>query len=534
MKQEKWWYNWLILIVGILLFFINLGTNTVDIMEARNFVTVREMLQSGDWLQPTMNGTLRLAKPPLPTWITATFANLFDLKGLFFLRLPAALMSLCLLFSMSALVKRLTNDKLLALLSAVSLSGMLYVILQGRRGTWDIYTHSFMLAAIVQFIAIFQSGQSLKRGIWGGILLGASFLSKGPVALYTVFLPFMIAFFLYQRPLVKPKQIIAMVTYFIIGGLISASWFAYIHLVWGDEAQQVLGKEVQNWISYNVRPFWYYLKDYPVHSGFWTAILAMGLLTTYTWQKSAKKRIYTLFWLWTVLSLVLLSIVPEKKVRYLLPTFLPAAFLVASYFYYLIVDFDRNNRKLDRIVFRIHWGLFALVTLTLPIAIYFLFYQKGLMDWHVLGVVIVTASICLLLFLKALQKYKRHYFLVGAVGLLSSAITFVLPHTDKAGNSEYNSIEAIQGIRKLDDLPCYALETTRIELVWFVGRKIKEIRTFDGFQPPYLLLTNKPPKDYPIVQSFTLIGHYDNNSKSKGHKHYEQGLSKYVSVVNRK
>ncbi len=534
MKQGKWWYNWLILIVGILLFFINLGANTVDIMEARNFVTVREMLQSGDWLQPTMNGTLRLAKPPLPTWITAIFASLFGLKSLFLLRLPAALASLWLLFSMNSLVKRLTNDKLLALLSAASLAGMLYVILQGRRGTWDIYTHSFMLAAIVQFVAIFQSGKSLKCGIWGGILLGASFLSKGPVALYAVFLPFVIVFLLYQRPLVKRKQIVAMVTYFIFGGLISASWFAYIHLVWGDAAQQVLGKEVQNWTSYNVRPFWYYLKDYPVHSGLWTAILAMGLLTKYTWQKSAKKRIYTLFWLWTVLSLTLLSIVPEKKVRYLFPTFLPAAFLVASYFYYLIVDFDRNNRKLDHIVFRIHWGLFALVTLALPIAIYFLFYQKGLMDWQVLGAIIATAFICLLLFLKALQKYKRHYFLIGAVGLLLSAITFVLPHTDKAGNPDYKSIKAIQEMQNLEDLPCYALETTRIELVWFVGRKIKEVQTLNGLQPPYLLLTNKPPKEHAIAQSFTLIGHYDNNSKSKGHKHHEQGLSKFVSVVNKK
>ena len=40
-------------------------------MEARNMVTAREMVHDGNWLVPTMNGDLRLEKPPLPTWLTA-------------------------------------------------------------------------------------------------------------------------------------------------------------------------------------------------------------------------------------------------------------------------------------------------------------------------------------------------------------------------------------------------------------------------------------------------------------------------------
>jgi hypothetical protein len=52
-------------------FFINLEAHDVDLMEARNFVTAREMAVEGHWLIPTMNGELRIAKPPLPSWITA-------------------------------------------------------------------------------------------------------------------------------------------------------------------------------------------------------------------------------------------------------------------------------------------------------------------------------------------------------------------------------------------------------------------------------------------------------------------------------
>jgi hypothetical protein len=38
----------------------------VDIMEARNLITAREMIETGHWFLPTLHGEPRLAKPPLP------------------------------------------------------------------------------------------------------------------------------------------------------------------------------------------------------------------------------------------------------------------------------------------------------------------------------------------------------------------------------------------------------------------------------------------------------------------------------------
>ena len=52
-------------------FFVNNKAIFVDIMESRNMITAREMVYDGNWLTPTMNGELRLEKPPLPTWLTA-------------------------------------------------------------------------------------------------------------------------------------------------------------------------------------------------------------------------------------------------------------------------------------------------------------------------------------------------------------------------------------------------------------------------------------------------------------------------------
>ena len=49
-------------------------------MEARNFVTAREMLIDNNWLMPTFNGEPRYQKPPLPTWIAAISTFIFGTK----------------------------------------------------------------------------------------------------------------------------------------------------------------------------------------------------------------------------------------------------------------------------------------------------------------------------------------------------------------------------------------------------------------------------------------------------------------------
>ena len=59
----------LLLLVCFFTFFIHNKVVYPDIMESRNLITAREMVEYNNWLVPTMNGTLRLEKPPLPTWV---------------------------------------------------------------------------------------------------------------------------------------------------------------------------------------------------------------------------------------------------------------------------------------------------------------------------------------------------------------------------------------------------------------------------------------------------------------------------------
>ena len=79
-KKDNYTY-YLLIVIG-LIFFVNLDAIYVNIMEARNFITAREMVNLDHWLLTTINDVPRYQKPPLPTWLTAFFGSLANFKSL--------------------------------------------------------------------------------------------------------------------------------------------------------------------------------------------------------------------------------------------------------------------------------------------------------------------------------------------------------------------------------------------------------------------------------------------------------------------
>ena len=87
MKSTRLLHFLILGVVCIVAFLLHREALSVNIMEARNFVTAREMVEKGNWLIPSMNGQLRLAKPPLPTWITAYVGCFLGTENVSLLRL---------------------------------------------------------------------------------------------------------------------------------------------------------------------------------------------------------------------------------------------------------------------------------------------------------------------------------------------------------------------------------------------------------------------------------------------------------------
>ena len=111
----------LIFLAGTSIFLFHLNVIPVTIMEARNFITAREMITEGNWLLTTMNELPRYEKPPLPSWITALFGYNFGLENIAALRLPTMLMAIILGYVGYLLSLRMLYNKLLALINALIL-----------------------------------------------------------------------------------------------------------------------------------------------------------------------------------------------------------------------------------------------------------------------------------------------------------------------------------------------------------------------------------------------------------------------------
>lgn len=108
------------------------------------------------------------------------------------------------------------------------------------------------------------------------------------------------------------KKVIWFISLLGAGILIGGWWYVYIRLKDSNTFELIALKETGNWTNYNVKPFYYYWNFF-TQTGLWTIPALVSLIYPYLIKRVSNKKLYTFSWIWTVTSLVLLSIVPEKK-----------------------------------------------------------------------------------------------------------------------------------------------------------------------------------------------------------------------------
>ncbi len=378
-------YLLLLLLTCAAIFFVNLNSLPVNIMEARNFITAREMLNDGHWLLTTINGEPRYQKPPLPTWLTAFSAAIFGIKSVWALRLPAAIMTLFLVLFSYKLAEKLTSEKLYAFISSLIMATSFYIVASARDGQWDIYTHGFM-AICIYLLYLFFTEETCKyrNALLAALFFGFSFLSKGPVSLYALLLPFLIAFGIVYKYRNFRKRWVPLLFFLVVATVVSGWWHWYT-MTFDPAAAEITKKETTNWISYEIKPFYYYWSFF-TQSGVWTIPAFIGLLYPYLKNRVFNKKAYLFTFLWTMLSVILLSLIPEKKSRYLLPVLIPMALNTGFYIEYLFRRFKELKDKRETIPVFFNFGLIGFIGIAFPIGGY-IFLKDGLAGnwfWFVL------------------------------------------------------------------------------------------------------------------------------------------------------
>jgi len=472
-------------ILVLLMLLIHIDVPSVTIMEARNFISSREMIQDNNWILTTMNGEPRYQKPPLPTWLTAISGIIFGANSLFSLRLPAALMVLFSGYFIYFFSLNLKLSKTHSFRNSLIFVTSFYVVGIINEAPWDIYAHGFMLTAIYYLFKFFKENSHIWRNaLVASIFFALSILSKGPVSLFAVFLPFVISFGIVYKFTGFRKKIIPFLSFIILSLILGSWWFLYVRYADSEAFLAIATKETGNWSSYNVKPFYYYWSFF-TQSGLWTIPAFIGLLYPYIVKRTKYKKAYKFTFWWTIIAVVLLSLIPEKKARYLMPVLIPLALNTGFYIQYLVKYFSKLKNKKETIPVYFNFGLIATIGLAFPIILYFIIkdsFQQYLLNYIFTSIALVIISI--LLFKNLVQKKFKPVFYLTIL-FMASIFIFGLPiSTVFNKNENYKAINSLHQLEQKLEINTYAIHSVTPEMIWNYNGKLPNIYKNNSLEIP--------------------------------------------------
>ncbi|UMB60958.1 phospholipid carrier-dependent glycosyltransferase [Lutibacter sp. A80] len=472
-------------ILIVLMLLVHLDVPNVTIMEARNFITAREIIQDNNWLLTTMNGEARYQKPPLPTWITAISALTFGAQSLFALRLPAALMVLFLGVFAYYFSLKLELSKKHSLNNSLILITSFYVFGIINEAPWDIFAHGFMFAGLYYLFLFFEAKQThWKKIILAALFIGLSIMSKGPVSLFAVFLPFLISYGIVFKFKNFKQKLVPFIVSIILFLIIGSWWYIYVRIADTQAFLEIATKETGNWSSYNVKPFYYYWSFF-TQSGLWTIPAFIGLLYPYLIKRITYKKVYKFTFWWTLIAVILLSLIPEKKARYLMPVLIPLALNTGCYIQYLIQNFSKSTSKKETIPVYFNFGLIAIIAIILPIGLYIIL-KNDLSNYIINYILTAIASLTIgsLLLINLIRKNIKNVFYLTVLFMVAIFL-FGLPISKILNkNDNFNAINTLHSIEHQEQINTYSIGEITPELLWNYNGILKDIYKNEHLEIP--------------------------------------------------
>jgi 4-amino-4-deoxy-L-arabinose transferase-like glycosyltransferase len=325
MVDQRWRLAWLApLLVAAALYLPGIGQRVLYIGdEARYALLARTMVETGDWLVPRIGPEVHLEKSPLFIWAIAALSlagrKVTELTAV----LPAALSGIAGVGATLILARRLFGLRA-ALLAAFALLATWGYFWHARMALADMMVTCFAVAAAAAFATVVATGESraLPMAVcWA--CLGLGLAAKGPVALLPL-IPFA-AFLLREdgwRGLAKLRPIMGVA----IVALISAPWvlpFAFrsgVSYVDNVIVADFVGPRFRAWDSVGELFF----AAGPIGVGFlpWTVFLPIVLVEG--WRRAGDdhtRRAFRFLVLWVLAYVVIITLLPHKRDRYLLATY---------------------------------------------------------------------------------------------------------------------------------------------------------------------------------------------------------------------
>jgi len=220
-----------ILALAVAPYFLRLGASSLwDANEAFYAETPREMLASGDLVNPTFNFRPRLNKPPLSYWIVVPFYKALG-ESEAVERLAIALGAMIMIATAYGLGRAMYSNEA-GLLAALCLAIAPRFLMFSRRIMIDVYVSMFMAGALLLFVL--AEKRPGKRRLYLTLMYasaGLGVLTKGPVAVLLPALVLIIYLVIRRRPQRLREMMLPMGL--LIVALIVLPWYLAIYFQHG-------------------------------------------------------------------------------------------------------------------------------------------------------------------------------------------------------------------------------------------------------------------------------------------------------------
>lgn len=331
---------WALLALLVLMAFAFQGTRSIwEPDEGRYSATGINMLESGDWLVPTIDGEhAHLTKPPIVYWAIASSVGLLG-RNEWAARLPGALAFIGTGLLVFGLGRRLCPQR--PWLPAVAWSLSLAPVMAANIVSTDVLLAFFETAAMYAFVEAWLREDASRRrwlvAMWVG--WGLAFMTKGPPGLLPLLA--MIAFMaVHDRGRLRGFFLLPGLAAFVV---VAFTWF--VVLVWQQPERlgYFLGYEVYDRVftdKHDRNAQWYgafvvYLPVLLIGALPWSALaIAAAGGPRAAWRRvreqvRARDREVLLLLYWFLLPLAVFFLARSRLQLYILPLFVPLA-LMAS------------------------------------------------------------------------------------------------------------------------------------------------------------------------------------------------------------
>ncbi len=297
--------------------------------EARRMVVVQEMLNQGDWLLPTLNGQVYLAKPPLLYWLMAASCTLFHTQAEWAMRLPSSLMAILLLtLVLQRGVRQLGQGAALCAVAILATSESFIEF--ARTAQIEMLLALTCTLSVFWFLDWVQTGKRLWL-LLAYAAMGAALLTKGPVALIFI-IPPALACGLINRDGKLLRGLVSLQGWAIALG-IALPWFVYLFLWHKGLLEQVINEDISDKVAGSGLGKSSPLYTYPL---FLAGALAPWVIMLCSRPRERLRAMWAVheqrfLLIFALLPVLLMSLVAEKHGKYLLPVFPSLALVLGSW-----------------------------------------------------------------------------------------------------------------------------------------------------------------------------------------------------------